>query len=84
MERSGDGLELTVEDAEAGTRLHERADLVVLATGMVPEAGDPFGLPRDGDGFAVGDPDRGLAVAGVAHRPADVATSVRDAAGGRS
>ena len=81
VERSGDGLELTVEDAEAGTRLHERADLVVLATGMVPETDDPFGLPRDEDGFAFGDPDRGLAVAGVAHRPADVATSVRDATG---
>jgi len=81
VESAGHGLELTVEDAEAGTLLHERADLVVLATGMVPGAEDPFGLPRDEDGFAVGDPERGLAVAGVAHRPADVATSVRDATG---
>jgi len=81
VERNGEGLQLTVEDVEAGTLLHEAADLVVLATGMQPESDDPFGLPRDGDGFAVGDPDRGLAVAGVAHRPADVATSVRDATG---
>jgi len=81
VERNGDGLELTVEDAEAGKLLHEHADLVVLATGMMPETGDPFGLPRDEDGFAVSDPRRGLAVAGVAHRPADVAASVRDATG---
>ncbi len=81
VERNGRGLELTVEDAEAGALLHESADLVVLATGMVPDADDPFGLSRDEDGFAVSDPERGLAVAGVAHRPADVATSVRDATG---
>ncbi len=79
---TGDGcLELTVEDAEAGRLLHEKADLVVLATGMVPDGDGTFGLPRDEDGFAVGDPQRGLAVAGVAHRPADVATCVRDATG---
>ncbi len=74
-------LELTVEDAEAGRRLHEKADLVVLAVGMVPETADPFGLDRDEDGFALADPGRGLLVAGVAHRPADVATTVRDATG---
>ncbi len=75
-------LEVTAEDAEAGKLLHERADLVVLAVGMVPEKEeDPFGLARDDDGFAVSDPARGLFVAGVAHRPADVATSIRDATG---
>lgn len=74
-------LRLRVEDAEAGRLLNEEADLVVLATGMVPDGDDPFGLPRDEDGFATGDPERGLIVAGVAHRPADVATSVRDATG---
>jgi len=81
IEGNGKGLALTVEDAEAGRMMHERADLVVLATGMMPETNDPFGLPRDEDGFAVSDPELGLAVAGVAHRPADVATSVRDATG---
>ena len=80
-ERDGT-LEVTAEDAEEGKLLHETADLVVLAVGMVPEKEeDPFGLPRDDDGFAVNDPDRGLFVAGVAHRPADVATSIRDATG---
>ncbi len=80
--RADGGLELTVEDAEAGRKLHERADLVVLATGMVPAAGaEVFGASRDEDGFLLDDPARGLAVAGVARRPADVAASVRDATG---
>ncbi len=76
------GLQLTVEDAEAGRKLHEIADLVVLATGMVPSKGaEAFSLEVDDDGFLVDDPGRGLAVAGVAHRPEDVATAVRDATG---
>jgi len=80
--RADGGLELTVEDAEAGRKLHERADLVVLATGMVPAAGaEVFGASWDEDGFLLDDPARGLAVAGVARRPADVAASVRDATG---
>ena len=74
------GLELTVEDAEASKKLHERADLVVLATGMVPAGGtEAFAPTRDEDGFLLDDPERGLVVAGVARRPQDVAASVRDA-----
>jgi quinone-modifying oxidoreductase subunit QmoA len=61
-------------------------DLVVLATGMVPStAGDgPIpGLPVEYDeyGFALENRAAGVFVAGVAHRPADVVTSVRDATG---
>ncbi len=76
------GLELTVEDAEAGKKLHQRADLVVLATGMVPSAGvEAFDPVRDEDGFVLDDLARGLTVAGVTRRPQDVAASVRDATG---
>ncbi|MCG6962439.1 MAG: FAD-dependent oxidoreductase [Acidobacteria bacterium] len=83
VEAGDGGLVLTVEDVEAGRKLHEQADLVVLATGMVPTGNgeSPFGIARDEDGFALDDFDRGLVVAGVARRPTDVAAAVRDATG---
>jgi quinone-modifying oxidoreductase, subunit QmoA len=79
-----DSLLLRVEDVASGKLLSAHADLVVLATGMVPSAGGdgaPFGLKRDEDGFGLDDLERGLSVAGVARRPEDVAASVRDATG---
>jgi quinone-modifying oxidoreductase, subunit QmoA len=81
VEADGSALALRLEDAEAGRIVHAEADLVVLATGMVPRAEDAgvFGTINDEDGFAVERP--GIAVAGVAHRPEDVAASVRDATG---
>ncbi len=78
------GLQLHVEDVEAGRLLEERADLVVLATGMVPNLRDdglPFALERDEDGFGLDDPDGAVVIAGVAKRPEDVAATVRDATG---
>ena len=80
VEPNGPALALRVEDAEAGRIVHAEADLVVLATGMVPSLGDGarvFGLARDDDGFGIETP--GIVVAGVAHRPEDVAASTRDA-----
>ncbi|MHC4512578.1 MAG: NAD(P)-binding protein [Planctomycetota bacterium] len=77
-------LHLHVEDVDAGQLLDNGADLVVLATGMVPRLGDDkktFGLNGDGDGFGLDDADAHLFVAGVARRPEDVAASVRDATG---
>jgi quinone-modifying oxidoreductase subunit QmoA len=78
----GGGLKLKAEDVEAGRLVEDQADLVVLAIGMVPNLKDgvlPLGLERDEDGFGL---DSAKArVAGVARRPADVATSVRDATG---
>ncbi len=85
VERGEDGdLVLRVEDVESGRLVRTRADLVVLATGMVPNLRDdqlPFGLLRDEDGFGVEDPERRVSVAGVARRPEDVAATVRDATG---
>jgi quinone-modifying oxidoreductase subunit QmoA len=73
-------LVLKLEDVDSGRLVKARADLVVLATGMVPGGdGLPFDLARDDDGFALG--GDGVVVAGVARRPADVAASVRDATG---
>jgi quinone-modifying oxidoreductase subunit QmoA len=78
----GGALKLRAEDVEAGRLVEGEADLVVLATGMVPNLKDgvlPLGLERDDDGFGLD--GTGARVAGVARRPADVATSVRDATG---
>ncbi len=77
-------LTLKVEDVESGTLLEETADLVVLATGMVPSTADddgPLFTRKDDDGFLLDDLGSGIVVAGVARRPEDVASSVRDATG---
>jgi len=77
-------LVLKLEDVESGRLVEARADLVVLATGMVPSLGGappPFELARDEDGFGLDGAQDGVVVAGVARRPADVASSVRDATG---
>ena len=85
VEAGPDGdLVLRVEDVEAGKLMEGRADLVVLATGMVPNsdgAALPFGVTLDEDGFVVDDLPNGVTVAGVLRRPQDVAASVRDATG---
>jgi len=76
-------LMLKLEDVESGTLEEAHADLVVLATGMVPNVGEdlPFSVKTDQDGFALDDLPGGLTVAGVARRPQDVVSSVRDATG---
>jgi len=82
VQAAGSSLRLRVEDLEAERIVEAEADLVVLATGMVPStAGDelPLLTRRDEDGFALDDLEAGIAVAGVARRPEDVAASVRDA-----
>ena len=85
VERDGGGvLHLKVEDVASGRLLPATAELVVLATGMVPSLSAerlPFPVHLDEDGFALDSPESGLAVAGVARRPEDVAASVRDATG---
>lgn len=83
IDQGPDGkLALRVEDVESGRLLDETADLVVLATGMMPRLGDePFGIGKDDDGFGLDDPAARIFVAGVARRPEDVAASARDATG---
>ncbi len=80
---AGDGtLRLKLEDQEAGRLTELEADLVVLATGMRPASGElPLHVPRDEDGFALEDRASRLFAAGVAKRPEDVASCVRDATG---
>jgi quinone-modifying oxidoreductase subunit QmoA len=84
IEQSNGGLKLHVEDVENEKILEAEADLVVLATGMVPNAADDdlaVFTRKDDDGFVLDDLEAGVTVAGVARRPEDVAASVRDATG---
>jgi quinone-modifying oxidoreductase subunit QmoA len=84
VERRNGCMVLRAEDVERGAINEAEADLVVLATGMVPNLRDdqlPFSVLKDEDGFGLDSNEAGLAVAGVARRPEDVASSVRDATG---
>ena len=70
----------------SGAKRQVNVDLVVLATGMEPSLSGAAPIPGlavefDEHGFALENRDAGIFVAGVAHRPADVVTTVRDATG---
>ena len=62
-----------------------RADMVVLATGMVPASSNghlPLDLDRDAYGFCA--PEQataGITAAGTAKTPTDVSTTIQDATG---
>jgi len=78
-------LTLTAEDTATGVIKEAEADLVVLATGMVPNA-DSLPLPDDckidENGFLVaGDLESGIVPAGCAVRPAPMASCMQDATG---
>jgi len=83
VEQINGSLTLKVEDVEAGKIIEDTADLVVLATGMQPLGDDAVALPitKDEDGFILDDLEGGVFAAGVARRPEDVHSSVRDATG---
>jgi quinone-modifying oxidoreductase subunit QmoA len=77
-------LVLKLENVAETKLIEATADLVVLATGMVSNLTDgdlPLDFKKDEDGFGIEDPDAKIFVAGVARRPEDVASSVRDATG---
>lgn len=68
------------EDILPGTKSRVTADLVVLATGMVPTpVGSNIPVTCDENGFVVS--GKGIYAAGVAKRPSDVAAANRDATG---
>lgn len=75
-------LRLAVEDTESRQKLRPTADLVVLATGMVPStahAGMPFELEVDGYGFVDGTTSvDGIYAAGCVKHPCDVSRATRD------
>ncbi len=73
---------LDVEDTISGETLHEKFDLVVLATGMVPNTADlkiPFDLKYDDYGFIDGSTEiAGIYAAGCAKHPCDVSRTTKD------
>lgn len=73
---------LDVEDTLSGEILHGTFDLVVLATGVVPNTADvkiPFELRYDQYGFIDGSTDvDGVYAAGCAKRPCDVSRTTKD------
>jgi quinone-modifying oxidoreductase subunit QmoA len=84
-ERETGDLLLSVEDVEQGRGIQARADLVVLATGMVPStAGSPVPgqCSYDDYGFVLESGSTGGVIpVGCVKRPVDVAHSVQDATG---
>jgi len=72
---------VTAEDTLAGRKSTQHFELVVLATGMVPQTEAlPAGFKRDEFGFLLpADGVGGICAAGCARRPADVSSTVRNA-----
>ena len=76
-------LVVEAEDTSLGRMVKEKVEMVVLATGIVPTAIEtkiPTAITYDDYGFSVSELP-GIYTAGCFKRPADVATSVRDATG---
>jgi quinone-modifying oxidoreductase subunit QmoA len=75
-------LTLDVEDTLSREKLHENFDLVVLATGMVPNPAGaklPFELTVDQYGFVHGDTSvEGVYAVGCAAHPCDVSRATKD------
>jgi quinone-modifying oxidoreductase subunit QmoA len=71
-----------VEDTISGENLHEKFDLVVLATGVVPSTADvkiPFDMKYDEYGFIDGTTEvDGIYAAGCAKRPCDVSRATKE------
>ena len=84
-ESASGNLTLDVEDTLTRENLHEQFDLVVLATGMVPNTDElnfPFELSLDEYGFLDGADDAStIHATGCAKRPCDVARTTKDSAG---
>jgi quinone-modifying oxidoreductase subunit QmoA len=74
---------VTAEDALAGRKSTQSFDLVVLATGIVPQTeGLPVALQRDEFGFLnVHSQSEGLYAVGCVRRPGEVSSTVQDATG---
>jgi quinone-modifying oxidoreductase subunit QmoA len=73
---------LSVEDTLSGEKPEKQFDMVVLATGIVPNTADlkiPFELEYDNYGFIDGSTKvDGVFAAGCAKRPCDVSRTTRD------
>jgi quinone-modifying oxidoreductase subunit QmoA len=81
-EPGSNDLILDVEDTISQENLHQQFDMVVLATGVIPNTPDfkiPFELEPDEYGFIDGSTDvEGLYVAGCAKHPCDVSRATKE------
>ena len=79
-------LTLTLEDVDRGEGIRAEADLVVLATGMVPNTAEdkiPADVEYDEYGFVLeSEYGQGIVPVGCVKKPVDVSHSVQDATGG--
>ncbi len=72
------GVTLVAENAVTGSKIRQKADMCILATGMQPalgEAGKALGVNMDGNGFVISEPENGMIAAGCAKSAVDVYTS---------
>ena len=78
-------LTVVAEDILSGQKIYKTVDMVVLATGMVPngiKSSMPADIVYDEFGFIVPDlQSPGIYTAGCAKKPADVASCIQDATG---
>ena len=73
---------IEAEDIIAGQKIRAEYDLVVLATGMVPEIPAVPGLEKDPDGFILKEGlEPGFQAGGCCCEPRDVASTVRESTG---
>ncbi len=81
--RFGNGrLVVEAENIMSGRKEGDTYDLVVLATGIVPNVPDVPGIELDRDGFIVKDAlEEGFSAGGCCLEPKDVAGSVRESTG---
>lgn len=82
-EAQGGDLKIEAEDTLTGKKTSAVVNMVVLATGMQPNAQPAIpGAAHDEFGFLVSDPDAtGVVAAGCAGKPVEVAQCVQDATG---
>jgi quinone-modifying oxidoreductase subunit QmoA len=72
------GVTVIAENAVTGSKIQQKVDLAVLATGMEPAIrtqGGGLGLQMDVHGFVISNADSGMLAAGCAKKASDVVTS---------
>ena len=73
---------IEAEDIQSGTKVREGYDLVVLATGVVPEIPHAPEVDLDNDGFIARESlENGFSAGGCCCEPKDVAATVRESTG---
>jgi heterodisulfide reductase subunit A-like polyferredoxin len=78
----GEKLRLEAEDILSGYKVSRDYDMVVLATGIIPNVPSLSGIETDSDGFVAKEAlETGMTAGGCCFEPKDVAASVRESTG---